>query len=371
MGGGVYRFALLAAVFAALMGAMLITSYYVSFFFILADVLVLILYVFIRYPSSLHFVSSVRQWGGYAAFQLILLALCCVPFLMIYLPKAAETGMHPFYEIALFSLRPTDVINVGPYNLLWSHFYQRALGLLAPKWEGALYHQTGATPILFGLFLMGGWTLRHDRRNEGRQAILFAMWCSNLLLLAVTIRWNGVWPWGWIYRFIPGSEGVRVISMIQLDLMIPTVLVACSVMAAAWQSARMRPICVLIAGLLLIEQINNYPMFNLDRAAENAFLERVDHIPPSCRVFFAQSSRPGPDLNAWYRHNVDSMILAELSGVPTINGFSTFLPPHWSLVHPEGKEYLSNVREWLTSHAVTGPVCAVDFKTGAWAMFSG
>ena len=52
----------------------------------------------------------------------------------------------------------------GPYNLLWSHFYERAFGLLAPRWEGALYNQTGATPILFGLFLIGGWTLSHDRR---------------------------------------------------------------------------------------------------------------------------------------------------------------------------------------------------------------
>ena len=50
--GAVYRFALLAAIFAALMGAVLITSYYVSFFFILADILVLILYVFILRPQS-------------------------------------------------------------------------------------------------------------------------------------------------------------------------------------------------------------------------------------------------------------------------------------------------------------------------------
>jgi hypothetical protein len=369
-GGATYRFALLAAIFAALMGALLITSYYVSFFFILADSLVLILYVSILCPSPLTFVSALRRWGGHAAMQLVLLALCCVPFLMIYLPKAAETGMHPFYEIALFSLRPTDVINVGPYNLLWSHFYERALGLLAPKWEGALYHQTGATPILFGLFLTGGWTLCHDRRGEWRRAILFAMWCSNLLLLAVTIRWSGVWPWAWIYRFIPGSEGVRVISMIQLVLMIPTVLIACSVMAAVWRLEQMRSVFVLVAVLLLIEQINDYPVFNVDRPAENAFLVQVDHVPPSCRVFFAENSRPGPDLNTWYRHNVDSMILAEISGIPTINGFSTFLPPHWNLVRPEGDEYLSNVHEWLASHAVTGPVCAVDFKTGAWTIFS-
>ena len=157
-----------------------------------------------------------------------------------------------------------------------------------------------------------------------------------------------------MYRFIPGSQGVRVISMIQLDLMISTVLIACSVIAAGLAvGADVRSILVLVAVLLLIEQKNDYPVFTVDRPAENAFLAQVVHIPPSCRVFFAESSRPGPDLNTWFRHNVDSMILAEISGIPTINGFSTFLPPHWNLVHPEGDEYLSNVREWLASHAVT------------------
>jgi hypothetical protein len=369
-GEAFYRFAGLSAIFAALMGAVLITSYYVGFFFVLTDVLVLTLYVFVLHPCPLPFVSTARRWGRYAAMQLILLALCCVPFLLIYLPKAAETGMHPLSMIALFPLRPTDVINVGPYNWLWSHFYQRAFGLLAPRWEGALYNQTGATPILFGLFLIGGWTLSHDRTGEWRRAILLAMWCSNLLLLAVTIRWGGVWPWAWMYRFIPGAQGVRVISMIQLDLMIPTVLVACSVIASFWRLAQMRSVVVLVAVLLLAEQINDYPLFNIDRPAENAFLAKMDHVPPSCRIFFAQSSRPGPDLNTLYRHNVDSMLVAEASGIPTINGYATFLPPGWSLGHPEEDGYLSNVRGWLASHAVTGPVCAVDFNSGDWTIFS-
>ena len=141
-------------------------------------------------------------------------------------------------------------------------------------------------------------------------------------------------------------------------------------MAAVWPSAQMRSIFVLVAVLLLIEQINDYPVFNIDRPAENAFLAQMDHIPTSCPLFFAQSSRPGPDFNTLYRHNVDSMLVAEASGIPTINGYSTFLPPGWSLAHPEDGAYLSNVRGWLASHAVTGPVCAVDFKTGAWTIFS-
>jgi hypothetical protein len=367
--GTFYRFVILAALFAGLMGALLVTSYYVSFFFILVDGTVLTLYVLLLRADS-QLILPLPRLGRYAAAQLVLLVVFSIPFLLIYLPKAVETGMHPFSDVEPFALRPTDVINVGPYNLLWSHLYQRALGLLFPDWEGALYHQTGATPILFGLFLIGGWMLRRDRGSDWRQAMLFAMWCSNLLLLGVTIRWSRFWPWAWIYRFVPGSQGVRVIPLAQLNLMIPTIIVACNFIAVIWKLPQIRMALVLIALLLLIEQVNDYPIFNIDRSSENAFLAEVNHVPPSCRVFFAQNSRLGPDISTLYRHNVDAMILAEVSGTPTINGYATFLPPRWMLVHPEEAQYLSEIHEWLASHAVTGPVCAVDFKTGSWTILS-
>ena len=81
-GGATYRFALLAAIFAALMGAMLITSYYVSFFFILADALVLILYVSILCPSPCDFCvrpAAVGRSRSNAAGSLGPL-LCPVPY---------------------------------------------------------------------------------------------------------------------------------------------------------------------------------------------------------------------------------------------------------------------------------------------------
>jgi hypothetical protein len=368
--GTLWCFIVLASIFAVLTGALLITSYYVSFFFILADATVLVLLFVFYQVRPFRFERLVHHWGPFAAVQLAILAICCIPFLMIYLPKAAETGMHPLSDF-IYSPRPIDVINVGPHNLLWSRFYQLVFGRWFPRWEGARPNQTGATPVLFMLFLISGFRLIRTRSCGLPQTILFAMWCSNLLLLAVVIRWgSSVWPWAWIYRFIPGAAGVRVISLIQLVLSIPTILVACDFIATGWRQTQTRPVFVLLALLLLIEQINDYPVFNIDRPAENAFFTAIDHVPSACHAFFAINSRPGPDLDTLYRHNVDAMIIAELSGIPTINGYASFLPPRWRLVHPEDKEYETEVHEWLTNHAVTGPICAVDFKTGTWTVLS-
>ena len=359
-----------AAAFATLLGAILITSFYVAFFFILADSLALVILVLLEYLTMpFPVLPTVRRYIQFAAGQIFLLLVCCVPFLMIYLPKAAETGMHPLSDALQYAMRPTDVINVGPSNLLWSYFYSRTLGHLFPNWAGSYENQTGATPILFALFLLGGFFLRSTRASGWPQKALFAMWCANLLLLATAIHWaNWVWPWAWIYRWVPGAAAVRVVSRIQLVLLIPTILIACNVIAQGWRRTEMRTVFILLACLLLVEQINNAPMFNIDRPAENAFFASVDHVPPACRAFFAENSRPGPDFQSLYRHNVDSMILAELSGTPTLNGFTTFLPPHWNLVHPEQPQYLIAVRDWLARHPVGGPVCGVNFRTGAWTV---
>jgi len=369
-GATVRRFFGFAVAFAALLGAILITAFYVAFFFILADSLALAILVLLEYLTTpFPVLLTVRRYIRFAAVQIFLLLVCCLPFLMIYLPKAAETGMHPLSDALQYAMRPTDVINVGPSNLLWSYFYGRTLWHLFPNWAGSFENQTGATPILFALFLLGGFFLRSTRTSEWRQATLFAMWCANLLLLVAAIHWpHWGWPWAWIYRLVPGAPAVRVVSRIQLVLLIPTILIACDVIARGWRRTDMRAVFVLLACLLLIEQINNAPVFDIDRPAENAFFASVDHVPPECRAFFAENSRPGPDFQSLYRHNVDSMILAELSGTPTLNGFATFLPPHWNLVHPEQPQYLAAVRDWLARHPARGPVCGVNFQTGAWTV---
>ena len=368
--GATGRFISLAAIFAMLMGALLLTSYYVSFFFILADVLVLVLLVLFEFMMAPFPVrAALRRYGRFAAVQAVLLLVCCVPFLLVYLPKAAETGMHRFSDILPYALRPTDVINVGPANLLWSHFYGQTLGHLFPNWQGTFENQMGATPILFALFLLGGLSLRSAWTSGWPRAGLFAMWCANIVLLAVTIHWpHWGWPWGWIYRLIPGAAAVRVVCRIQLVLLIPTILIACDLIAEGWRRAEMRMVFVLLACLLLAEQINDDSVFLIDRPAQNAFFASVDHVPASCRVFFAENSRPGPDVLGLYRHNVDSMVLAELTGTPTINGYATFTPPHWNLVRPEQPRYLADVHDWLTRHAVSGPVCGINFQTHEWTV---
>jgi hypothetical protein len=214
-----------------------------------------------------------------------LLFICCVPFLKVYLPKAAETGMHQFSDILAYSLKPTDVVNVGP-------------------------HLPGLSPV---------------RPPSGRyHASSWSCWSQPVCLPAPAL--TDLAPTG-------TASGLR------------------------------RPRRPATDGT-----IERRPVFQINREAELTFFAAMNQVPPQCRVFFAENSRPGPDYQTLYRHNVDAMLLAKIPGTPTINGFATFLPPYWNLFHPESPDYLPAVRTWLINHAVAGPVCGINFKTGAWSV---
>ena len=360
-------FGFAAVGFAAVFGSILITAFYVSFFFSLADGLVLVIFAAIatRENAATSFAAA-KRYASFAAVQIALLAVASIPFLEIYLPKARETGMHTTADMIPYALRPIDVVNVGQNNLLWSHFYEQTVGHFIPNWAGGFENETGATPILFVLFIFGGVALIRPEVKNWRRRFLISLWCTNVALLLLTIRWPHVWLWAHIYRFIPGAAGVRVISRIQLVLLIPTVLIACEFLARGWRIPQMRPVLVLLSCLLLAEQVNDSQLFLIDRAAQDAYFASIPRPPAECGFFFAENSRPGPDALTSYRHNVDSMYLAELTGLPTINGIATFVPPRWNLVHPDQPTYLPAVAKWIPDHPSSKTACGMDFQKRVW-----
>jgi len=367
--GSIARFAVLSLIFGVLVGSLLMTSFYAAFFFGLIDFLVL---AFLTIRSGIgakraRMVEIVQLYAGFLAAQIVILLVCAIPFLMVYLPKAAETGMHGFAEISAYALRPTDIVNVGPYNLLWSNFLQATIGVALPSWLGGFESQTGATPALLAIFFLGGLSLRKSTEPTWQRNLLFAMWCTSIFLFVLVIRWPyGPWLWGLIYRFVPGAAAVRVISRIQLALLVPMILVVCNFIAEGWRESKTKLPLILITGLLVVEQVNDFPVFNIDRATENNFISSIQPAPASCDVFFAENSRPGVDIDTSRRHNVDAVIVSELFGKPTINGYATFIPPHWNLVHPQEPGYLDDVHAWLTSNPVDMRLCGLNFRTGEW-----
>jgi hypothetical protein len=355
--------------FSLIFGSLLITTFYTAFFFMLFDCVTLLIILgqyLLKNWSSLRWQVS---WVVVTSFfiQVFLIILCSLPLLIIYLPKVSETGMHRFGEILPFALRPIDVINVGPNNLLWSTFIQTIAARFGIDWPGLFEDQTGTSPLLFIIFLISGTTLFSRSTDSIERVILVAMWWATVFLLFLTIKWPYLgWIWGVVYGYIPGAAAIRVICRIQLVLYIPIVIVSCDFVARSAWCRDTRLLTCLVGLVLLLEQINDRPVFLIDRHAQNAFFNSISAPPVLCGAFFAENSRGGYDVDSTYRHNVDAMLVAELKGIPTLNGYATFLPRHWSLLHPEQPQYLNNLKAWMAYHPISVKVCGLNFISRRW-----
>jgi hypothetical protein len=360
------RFALWCLLFNGLTGGLFLTSYYVAFFgFLILSLLVgvfLIDWALIQRSTY----DAVRRLAPFIAVHLVATAICLVPFLAIYLPKAIETGMHPISELQAYKLHPFDVVNVGPYNLIWARFLSSVSNAIGRGGFQGFESQTGVPPALFALFALSGWVTFRCRDESPAPRLLFLGWCATCVTLFVAIQWGRLWVWPVLYQYLPGARAVRVVSRIQLVTILPITILACEVIAQSWQQLGARIAIGVLAAFLLFEQVNAMPVALLDVSSQIAFLEKVTRVPGACRVFFAENARLGPDVEGKYRHNVDAMLVAELSGVPTVNGMGTFTPVGWSLSQPQNGDYLSRVRQWLSEHNLAQGICGVDFQTGDW-----
>ena len=94
--------------------------------------------------------------------------------------------------------------------------------------------------------------------------------------------------------------------------------------------------------------------------------------PAGCRAFFVSAARTESRFGEalidpfYYNHNTEAMIVAAVRHIPTVNGLSTFNPPHWPAGIPEDPAYLAAVEAYASAWGVTG-LCALDLQRMTWS----
>jgi hypothetical protein len=194
---------------------------------------------------------------------------------------------------------------------------------------------------------------------------------TKAVALTAAITWLALFRFGhhsgWkiIFDWVPGGKAVRVLSRYEIFLTFPVVAVSMVYLQAA--GSRMpKAILALIAILMIIEQTGAGP------GAQNRadILARIAAPPPpsSCRSFFvtkAKGQDANSDLMKRFPHNVEAMLIAEEVHIPTINGYSTFLPPGWAFEDPTKPDYLDRVMAYARNYNVLG-LCRLDLETLKW-----
>ena len=336
--------------FAGLFALWISTAYYLAWFFALYA-LVLAVFVLARGGSVRPVLAAWRPLLIVAAAGLVML----LPFLLVYLPKAAETGMHA-PDIALrTTLWPIELLNTGPQNLLWGWLPQAIRASYAP----GLMRNPDAVFGMPPLFLIASvaavlWTQRGaDRvRLAPVGAALLVCW---LLMLNL----GGVFPWRAVHWLVPGAGGVRVVGRFAILLLLP----ATFLLTVALD--RMKRRALPIAALLLAEPVATAAPVSLDVVERSAALAAVPTPPTECRSFAVVQATPparvNPALDPVYAGNVDAMVLASLWGRPTVNGVSTFGPQGWDFAQTTATDYPARVRRYAAGFGLHG-VCLLDMR---------
>ena len=367
------RVALFGIGAAVFLSAWLLTAFYTAWFFLAYSFFLLaILALAVGAGATWAFLSDV--WACRVPVACAALSFCVsvVPFLLVYLPKASETGMHRFAVAFGYLSKPLDIFNLSGNSLLYGSLQD----WLSPFFSTDHENATGFTPILLLVFCVAAiQMIRH--KKSARCRVVMCMALAAIALWTLTIRVGSHTPWILAYQFLPGAKGIRAIGRVQIFLQWPVTAVAMAGLQAAGQTVpaqRGNRGALLTAGLacfMLVEQLNLWRIPQLDREVELAWMHSVALPPAMCRAFFVGKGRPadprlGQRLTDLVEHDIDAMLLAEWIRLPTINGFATFLPAGWNLLSIDRPDYVTRIDAYGRDHHIE-TLCGVNLRTGEWS----
>lgn len=355
------RAALAGIAAASFFDAWLMTSFYMAWFFALFAGLTLLAYLPLAWrDGSLTSLrrDRVRLWPVVLAVGIGVIGAW--PFLMLYLPKVTETGMHPFAETLTYALAPLDLVHIGSANLVYGAADAWLTQTFRPGFSDAGEHAVGLPPLLWivaSCGLIAAWRGALRPRALWRAAAV-----ALAVSLALMLRVGDFTLWSLVYAWVPGAGAVRVVSRYLLLLTFPIVALAMGLLSA---QARRWPAAAVagLAALLLAEEVN-FGAFaiGIDRAEANGFLAAVPLVPASCRAFFVKGQRT-EDQPPFSRE--DAMLLAETRGLPTLNGNASFLP-HGALPFPSDRAYRVTLRRYVVDRRLQDGLCGLDLATLRW-----
>ena len=406
---GARRGPILAGAAGALYGLMFLTAFQASWFFAFYLLLIALLY-----PAVFGRQATVALLHEMYARRTILLAAAAgfaagiVPFLLLYVPVFLSGHSRDFAEVAGNMPLWRDLLNVTPENGIWGALFER-LGIAGrpdrPVWEVEL----AFTPVVLAVFAAGlimllarllasrsdelpplekgrvGVGIAGRRRSacgtsadphpnpppeegggsaryDGSDRLLLLMGLAVVALWLLQMDYFGVRPWRAVWAVVPGAKAIRYTFRSQLVANLFVSLIVARTLAGL---ARHRIAVIVLAAVLIAEQVNLVWPPTMSRKAALAWIDAAPAPPAGCRAFYVVPGA-GPPERSGPQHQDDAMLFAQLRGIPTLNGYSSWFPDGWALDEPASPGYAAAVRAWAEKNHIEGEVCGLEPRTGRW-----
>jgi hypothetical protein len=274
---------------------------------------------------------SERRWLGAVG---VGASLGCGIFIWVYLASILEHSTFP-------------------ENHLWEHLHRPSL-----DWHSPLASvrdlipyfsvRTIALTLLVALLaLIPSFAVDRTRRLQ-----LIWLAVVSVVVVALPLRFGDVSVWRETLGWLPGLGAIRDPKRIVYVYEVAAVLGLAVVLAGvAPRSAFRRIVWCLVAALLIYDWNDRVFEYRRARREFERWVERPIAVESSCRSFFIKNA------SAAYRarsdnldslSGADALFIALRHGVPTLNGYSAWVPPEYPMLHLYDADYLGQ-RESLDS----------------------
>ncbi|MGR8981491.1 MAG: GtrA family protein [Gammaproteobacteria bacterium] len=365
------KFILWGALFSITYVAWLLTSFYMAWFFGLFCILVFLVALVLDCSSIKVRLRELAKNKKLQSVSLgILFLVCTAPFLFIYIPKLDQTGGHSYQMALSYSLKPWDVINIGPGSLIWGRVFE-LLSMEFPDIFRLGEYAVGFTPdILFSIAIF--FALYLFSKKIKLTTLEFAVICAGVIGLFFPISINGWSLWWFIYHWVPGGSGVRVIARLWIFLTFPFAIAITVILHQLNSSHQHKVFSLFFVTILVIGQINTIPPMGLNVRSVLRFVDGLPPSPKDCKSFFMTmpdgifSGDKSIDSQNFLNMliNINSMLIADHINLPTINGHASFLPPGWDFSAPR-ENYLVRVHQYTKTHNIEN-ICEYNMKNNSW-----
>ena len=347
------KYALLAAF---VYGLMMMNSYYIGYFSTLYLVIFAAITVVLNYKECKVFLkNNFKHIAVLGLFHL----LAIIPFLITYLPKLKETGGHGSQEVEQYMPKIIDLINIGEGSLLW---FQK-IGWLAEVFNfqlrgGEFTHGIGL--LLISLVILFGWRSL-GRSGDNKTWRLIFITTSVLVLISVNKN-----LWMLLYQYLPGTNGLRVVSRVNIFLMLPFSLMAAQIFQYYENKTGLHRcfLCIILPTLMIIEQLNTNPYVHVNVKENMKMLEELPVVSGKCRAFYLTNpigfKIGNKQIDDAYRANVQAMLISSRINVPTIIGLSSFNPEGWVSIPPKDLNYQHSIMAYALRNDVVKDLCELN-----------
>ncbi len=370
---------------AVLIDIQFLTSFYMGWF--LAIWSIVLIFMFLLFERQYFFSGSWKRLFPSSRFNygvaLFILAVGMIPFFALYLPVLHLKGPRLLSDVVDNMPTFKALMWMGEGNYVWGWLAQfKKMSNMDCQWENRL-----GLGLLFSLFWL--WVTIKAVRNIPNLArkrapafpfeknseiqkqsifetlVILSVWFCLILILK---RHYQPLLWQWIYYWLPGCKAVLCTSRFGVVLMLPVsmifafevqrfILRVSDMKEPAKKTGAMMLMGVLLSGVW-VEQMADTPVGVFSVSKDRAKMVKLAaRVPKDATAFYLSGRDDGYGLN-----QIDAMLIASISGVPTLNGYYTSGPPGWNLDGLAHPDYHERVNKWISDHHLGTNVFDLNIK---------